>query len=142
MGIGLSDHTLSNTAAIMSIALGGVAVEKHFKLDNEDCGPDSSFSLLPEELAGLVEACNEAWMAVGKEGFNRSKQEKNSIKFRRSIYFVKDLPAGAVIKSGDVRRIRPGYGIEPKYLDDVIGRTLSRPVQCGQPTAWDCFSSD
>ena len=140
--VGLSDHTQSNAAAIMSIALGGVAVEKHFKLDDEDCGPDSSFSLLPEELGRLVEACNEAWLAVGKEGFQRAKQEQGSIKFRRSIYFMKDLPAGAVIKEGDVRRIRPGYGLEPKYFDDVIGRTLSVPVQRGQPTAWECFASE
>ena len=88
MLVGLSDHTQSNAAAIMSVALGGVAVEKHFKLDNEDCGPDLSFSLLPEELGGLVEACNEAWLAVGKEGFQRQTGKDNA-KFRRSIYFIR-----------------------------------------------------
>ncbi len=138
--VGLSDHTRSNLASIMSIALGGVAVEKHFKLDSEDCGPDSNFSLLPEELESLVNDCNDAWLALGNKKFSRSKSEKQNKKFRRSLYFVKNLKAGELVKFGDVRRIRPGFGLSPKYFDNIIGKVLIKKVYRGDPVNWECFS--
>lgn len=137
--VGLSDHTISNIASTVSIGLGAVAIEKHFQLDSCQDGPDSSFSILPNQLGSLVNDCRDAWLATRSEGFTRSSVEDTNMKFRRSIYFVKDLSAGMTIKAGDIRRIRPGYGLEPKYYDDVIGKTLSKSVGYGDPVSWECF---
>lgn len=131
--VGLSDHTTSNIAALTAIGMGAVAIEKHFKLDNEECGPDSSFSLSVEQLQKLVSECNDAWTAKGSIGFNRSESEKQNLVFRRSLYFVKNLQKGQVITEADVRRIRPGYGLPPKYYDDIIGKRVRIDVHRGEP---------
>ncbi|MFC4699933.1 pseudaminic acid synthase [Glaciecola siphonariae] len=138
--LGLSDHTISNLAAIMSIGLGAVAVEKHFKLDDKDCGPDASFSLLPSQLSSLVQDCQQASLALGDGDFERTKAESDNSKFRRSLYFVKDLPEGAPITQDAVRRIRPGFGLAPKHLDKIMGQSLTKAVERGDPVTWDCFS--
>ena len=131
--VGLSDHTTNNIAALTAIGMGAVAIEKHFKLNNEDCGPDSSFSLSVRQMGILVRECNDAWVAKGTPGFNRSKTEHKNMVFRRSLYFVQSLKKGQVIKPTDVRRIRPGYGLPPKYLSEVCGKRVSVDVERGQP---------
>lgn len=135
--VGLSDHTLSNIAAIAAVSLGAVAIEKHFTLDRAEKGPDSTFSLEPDELSSLVHDTKEAWLAIGKEGFARASVEDANRAFRRSVYFVKDLKAGQEIAFGDIRRIRPGYGLDPKHFAELIGRVLKEDVSRGQPTTWD-----
>lgn len=135
--VGLSDHTLCQTASIAATALGAVAIEKHFKVRKNDTGPDSSFSISPSELRSLVEKTNDISQALRSKNFGRSASERSNIRFRRSLYFVKDKKLGDTVKSSDIRRIRPGFGLNPKYLDDIIGRKLTKDVERGDPVAWD-----
>ena len=137
--IGLSDHTISNLAATTSIGLGACAIEKHFKLDGKDEGPDSSFSLSPSQFKSLVHECYEAWAALGSMSFSRPEVEKENTRFRRSLYFVKDLKKGAHVSIDNVRRIRPGYGLPPRFLSDIIGRILEHDVERGDPVSWENF---
>ena len=134
--IGLSDHSIGVGVPLASVALGSCIIEKHFKLDEKDCGPDSSFSLNVKQLADLVNDCKEAWKAKGKSGFLRADVEQKNIIFRRSLYFVKNLSKGQVICSNDVRRIRPGYGISPKYLSEIIGKRVKINIEKGDPVKW------
>jgi len=135
--VGLSDHTLGSTAATAAVALGACAIEKHFTLDRREKGPDSEFSMEPHELRDLIKVTHEAWAALGTGEFKRAiAEEKNKI-FRRSLYFVESLKAGAKISEKDVRRIRPGYGLAPKHLDEIVGRSVSRDVNRGEPVVWD-----
>jgi len=136
---GLSDHTLGTTASVAAVALGACVIEKHFTLSRADKGPDSEFSIEPEELKRLCQDTHDAWEALGQAGFERQPAEAGSKVFRRSIYFVRDLPAGSVIGHEDIRRIRPGMGLAPKYFDDLLGRRLKVAVQRGTPTSWDSF---
>ena len=134
---GLSDHTLDNTTAIASVAMGGCIIEKHFTLDRSGGGPDDSFSLEP---AGLVELCRgakTAWSALGGVDYGRKSSEQGNVKFRRSLYFVKDIKAGEIISAEAVRSVRPGYGLAPKHLDQVIGRRALKDVQANTPVAFN-----
>ncbi len=134
--IGLSDHSISNLAATTSIALGAVAIEKHFTLNKKDKGPDSEFSIEPKELKELVSQTNKSWEALGNENFIRSNEEiKNKI-FRRSLYFVEDMEIGEVITNINVRRIRPGFGLEPKYLNEIIGKKVTKKIKSGDRVEW------
>ena len=137
--IGLSDHTISNVAALAAIGMGAVAIEKHFKLDDSDCGPDSSFSLNIDQLSNLVIECKQAWVAKGQEEFTRSRVEVENTIFRRSLYFIKDLKAGHIITENDIKRIRPGYGISPKHFSTVIGKAVKKSVKRGEPVTWESF---
>lgn len=130
---GLSDHTLDNTTAIASVALGASIIEKHFTLDRNGGGPDDSFSLEPAEMAALCAGAKTAWQALGQVDYGRKSSEQGNVKFRRSLYFVKDLKAGEVITADAVRSVRPGYGLAPKYLEAVIGREVTRDVQASTP---------
>lgn len=134
--VGLSDHTLSNMAAILSIALGAVAIEKHFKLKDLDSGPDSSFSITPDQLKKLCEDCSIAHQALQSNNLLRPISEKGNKIFRRSIYFIKNLKKGHKINETDIKRIRPGYGLEPKYFDDILGKELSCDVERGDPVSF------
>ncbi len=134
--IGLSDHTTSNMAASLSIALGATAIEKHFKLDNKECGPDSSFSITPQKFQSLVKECDLSFEASRTKNFERPESENVNKKFRRSIYFVKDLPKGHILTKNDIKRIRPGYGIDPKYFDEIIGMKLSKNVERAEAVTW------
>jgi N-acetylneuraminate synthase len=134
--VGLSDHTLGTAAAVASVALGACLIEKHFTLSRQDKGPDSTFSLEPEDLRRLCAETQDAWAALGQGGFQRQAAEVGSRVFRRSLYFVRDLPVGAVIGPGDVRRIRPGMGLSPKYYDDVVGKTVVSPIARGDAVTW------
>lgn len=139
--VGLSDHTTTNIAALTAIGMGAVALEKHFKLDNTECGPDSSFSLDINQLYNLVVECNQAWIAKGNEEFVRPKIEAENTVFRRSLYFVKDLQVGHIITENDIRRIRPGYGISPKHFSIVIGKAVKKSIKRGEPVTWESFKN-
>lgn len=130
---GLSDHTLDNTTAIASIALGASIIEKHFTLDRRGGGPDDSFSLEPAELAALCRAVKTAWEALGRIDYGRKSSETGNVKFRRSLYFVKDLKAGEIITPDAVRSVRPGYGLKPNAINTVIGKKLKVNVRHGTP---------
>ena len=130
---GLSDHTLGTIASITAVGLGAVLLEKHFTLNRQDKGPDSEFSLEPDELKDLCELASQAKDAIGAPGFERQNVEKDNLHFRRSIYFVKDLKAGEVITAKSIRRIRPGYGLAPKNYDYVVGKTVNQDVHVGDP---------
>ncbi|MCY1292470.1 Pseudaminic acid synthase [compost metagenome] len=118
---GLSDHTLDNTTAIASVALGGSLIEKHFTLDRSGGGPDDSFSLEPHEFADLCRGSKIAWEALGSIDYGRKSSEIGNVKFRRSLYFVKSLKAGDIVTPDAVRSVRPGFGLAPKYLEQVLG---------------------
>ncbi len=135
--VGLSDHTMGNLASTTSIALGACVIEKHFTLSRKDKGPDSEFSLEPSELEQLCRDTREAWLALGKNGFSRQKAEESNKIFRRSLYFVKDLPAGHMVGPEDIRRIRPGMGLAPKHYSNLLGRRLKQNVTKGTPVTWD-----
>lgn len=134
---GLSDHTLDNTTAIASIALGASIIEKHFTLNRNGGGPDDSFSLEPADLEALCKGARTAWDAMGAVDYGRKSSEQSNVKFRRSLYFVKDLKAGDVITADAVRSVRPGYGLTPKYLDDVVGRVLKQDVSKATAVSWE-----
>lgn len=133
---GLSDHTLDNTTAIASVVLGASIIEKHFTLDRSGGGPDDSFSLEPSELAALCQGAKTAWSALGRVDYGRKSSEQGNAKFRRSLYFVRDLKAGDVVSGDAVRSVRPGFGLAPKHLPQVIGRRVLKDVDCGTPIDW------
>lgn len=133
---GLSDHTLDNTTAIASVAMGASIIEKHFTLDRRGGGPDDSFSLEPSELAALCQGAKTAWQALGRVDYGRKSSEQANVQFRRSLYFVKDLRAGDVITPDAVRSVRPGYGLQPKHLDQVVGKVVRVDVGANTPVQW------
>ena len=135
--IGLSDHTLDNTTALASIALGAAIVEKHFTLDRTGGGPDDSFSLEPSELEALCRDSRTVWDALGRVDYGRKSSEQGNAKFRRSLYFVKALKAGEAVTADAVRSVRPGYGLAPKFLDQIVGRVVRRDVDYATPVSWD-----
>ncbi|BDU52230.1 pseudaminic acid synthase [Limnohabitans sp. INBF002] len=137
---GLSDHTLDNTTAITSVALGAAIIEKHFTLDRKGGGPDDSFSLEPQDMKALCAGAKTAWHALGKVDYGRKSSEQANVKFRRSLYFVNDLKPGDVVSHQDVRSVRPGYGLAPKHLDAVIGKKVTRAIQAATPVDWDSIA--
>lgn len=132
---GLSDHTLDNTTCIASVALGASIIEKHFTLDRNGGGPDDSFSLEPAEMAALCRATKTAWKALGRVDYGRKSSEQGNVKFRRSLYFVKDLKVGDIITADSVRSVRPGFGLPPKYLGEIIGRKVKRAINKFEPVS-------
>ena len=130
---GLSDHTLDNTTAVASVALGASIIEKHFTLDRNGGGPDDSFSLEPADLKALCEGVNTSWLARGKVSYDKQSSENQNVKFRRSLYFVKNIKKGDNIAEDSIRSVRPGYGLAPKYLKKVLGAQLIRDVQKNTP---------
>lgn len=136
---GLSDHTLDNTTAITSVALGASIIEKHFTLDRSGGGPDDSFSLEPDELKELCVNARTAWSALGRVDYGRKSSEQGNVKFRRSLYFVRAMKAGDIITPEVVRSVRPGFGLAPKYLDGILGRRLLVDVDFATPVTSDSF---
>jgi len=136
---GLSDHTLGTTASVAAVAIGACVIEKHFTLSRADKGPDSEFSIEPDDLMRLCQDTHDAWQALGQEGYERQAAESGSKVFRRSVYFVRDLAAGSTIGADDIRRIRPGMGLAPKHHDALLGKRLKVSVERGTPTSWDLF---
>ncbi|MGB1558680.1 MAG: pseudaminic acid synthase, partial [Oceanococcaceae bacterium] len=135
--VGLSDHTLDNTTAICSVALGARIIEKHFMLARSDGGPDSAFSLEPPELKALCEGARTAFEALGQVDYGRKSSEQGNVKFRRSLYIVRDLKAGHRLTPDDLRSVRPGYGLPPKHLDAVLGRKLKQDVPRHTALSWE-----
>ena len=133
--IGLSDHTLGIGVAISSVAHGATVIEKHFTLKRSDGGVDAAFSLEPNEMKQLVEETARAWQSLGKAFIGPTEAEKPSITFRRSIYIVKDLKAGDILTKENVREIRPGLGLSPKNLDEVLGKKIKSSVKMGAALA-------
>ena len=138
--IGLSDHTIDNTTAISSVALGASIIEKHVTLDRNGGGPDDSFSLEEKELKELCKGAKIAWQSLGKVNYGRKSSEQGNVKFRRSLYFVKDIKEGEVITEEHVRSIRPGFGLMPKYLDKVINSTAAYDTVRGTPVSFNIIS--
>lgn len=130
---GLSDHTLNNTTAITSLAMGASIIEKHFTLDRSGGGPDDSFSLEPSDLAALCRDCKTAWEAMGSVNYGYKPSEQGNVKFRRSLYFVKDLEKGDLITSDAVRSVRPGFGVAPKHLNLVVGKKAKETIAKNTP---------
>ena len=137
--IGLSDHTLGVEVAIASVALGACLIEKHFTLRRADGGPDSGFSLEPDELRALVHGAMAAFEALGSGAPDRAEVEKGSMVFRRSIYVVRDVGAGEPFTAENVRIIRPGYGLAPRELPNVLGRKASGALSRGTALTWDAI---
>lgn len=135
--IGLSDHTLGITTAIAAVALGAHVIEKHFTLKREDGGPDAAFSLEPHELAELCSTTRDAWSALGHGDYTTKAVEKPNIKFRRSLYVVADIKKGEVFSDKNVRRIRPGYGLEPGAYREILGKTASCDISRGSALKWE-----
>lgn len=138
---GLSDHTIDNTTAITSVALGASLIEKHFTLDRNGGGPDDSFSLEPPELAALCRDTKTAWQALGKVDYGRKSSEQGNAQFRRSLYFVKDMKAGDMITEDCIRSVRPGYGLPPKMVEVILGKRLAHDVSANTPTTYLSFIS-
>ncbi len=130
---GLSDHTHGSAVAVASIALGGAVVEKHFTLARSDGGPDAAFSLEPQEFAALVTDCKRAWSAMGRVNYDLCGSEKGSMVFRRSLYVTKDIGAGEAFTRENVRSIRPGFGMAPRHLPEILGACASRDLKRGSP---------
>lgn len=137
--VGLSDHTLDNTTAIASVVLGASIIEKHFTLDRNGGGPDDSFSLEPKDLKELCIGAKTAWKALGKVDYGRKSSEQGNAQFRRSLYFVKDMKAGDVIDESCIRSVRPGFGLAPKFYDELIGKMLVQDVKKNTATRLDLF---
>ena len=135
--VGLSDHTLGVGVAVASVALGATVIEKHFTLSRADGGVDAAFSLEPAEMRALADETLRAWQGLGAVSFGAGEAESGSKVFRRSLYFVRDLPAGATVTAADVRAIRPGHGLPPSAADLVVGSTLRESVTRGMPVRWD-----
>ncbi|MBL4818708.1 MAG: pseudaminic acid synthase [Deltaproteobacteria bacterium] len=135
--VGLSDHTMGVGASVGAIALGATVIEKHFTLNRADGGVDSAFSLEPKEMAMLVTETRCVWKALGTVRYGATEAEKASRVFRRSLYVAQDLQAGEVLTRQNLRAIRPGHGLAPKYLKNLLGRKVSQPVKRGTPMQWE-----
>jgi N-acetylneuraminate synthase len=135
-GVGLSDHTMGVGVAVASVALGATVIEKHFTLARADGGVDSAFSMEPDEMRALVVETERAWQALGKVSYGPTEAERQSLVFRRSLYITQDLEAGDMLTRNNVRAIRPGSGLPPKYLDTLVGMRVTCAVRRGTPLDW------
>ena len=133
---GLSDHAPGSAACVAAIALGGAIIEKHFTFSRADGGPDAAFSLEPAEFKRLVEDCKSAWAALGRITYDLQGSERGNLRFRRSLYAVKPIKAGEPISRDNVRSIRPGFGLAPRHLDEIVGRKAARDIAYGEPLSW------
>jgi pseudaminic acid synthase len=137
---GLSDHAPGSAACVASIVLGGSIIEKHFTIARSDGGPDAAFSLEPDEFKKLVDDCKSAWAALGFVDYGLAQSEKANTRFRRSIYAVKPIKAGQVLTVDNVRVIRPGFGLPPKHMPEIIGRTAARDIAYGEALTWSAIA--
>ena len=135
--VGLSDHTMGIGVAVASVALGATVIEKHFTLSRADGGVDSAFSMEPEEMRQLVIESERAWQALGKISYGVTEAEKKSIVFRRSLYISQDMKKGDLLTPSNLRAIRPGSGLPPKYYDILLGKRIGCDVKAGQPMQWN-----
>ena len=135
--VGLSDHTAGIGVAVASVVLGASVIEKHFVLDRSEGGVDAEFSLQPEEFSALVQECKRAAVALGKVTYGGTAKEQASRKYRRSLYIAADMQAGDIFTAANLRSVRPGLGLEPKYLPMLLGKPIKRAVSKGTPMSWE-----
>ncbi|HKV41455.1 MAG TPA: pseudaminic acid synthase [Blastocatellia bacterium] len=138
--VGLSDHTLGIAVPVAGVALGACIIEKHFTLSRSRPGPDSAFSLEPDEFKAMVDSVRTVEKALGCVSYKVTPSEESSTVFRRSLFVVKDIKAGEVLSTENVRSIRPGYGLAPRHLVEILGRTATRNLHAGTPLSWDVIS--
>lgn len=138
--VGLSDHTLGIGVAVASVALGATVIEKHFTLSRAEGGVDADFSLEPKEMAQLVRECRTAWKALGEVSYAPTEQEKKSMQFRRSLYIVENMRSGEILTKKNLRSIRPGFGLSPKYYDMLLGKRVCQDVKRGTALDWNLIS--
>jgi len=137
--VGLSDHTMGVGVSVAAVALGATVIEKHFTLNRADGGVDANFSLEPHELSNLVLETERAWQALGRISYGPTEKEKASLQFRRSLYIARDMKAGEQLNTENLRAIRPGFGLAPKYLEQLLGRRVPRDLAKGTPVSWGIF---
>ncbi len=137
--VGLSDHTMGVGASVAAIAFGATIIEKHFTLSRADGGVDSQFSLEPNELRSLVVETERAWLALGKVQYGPTESEISARSRRRSLYIGEDMQAGDILTTTNLRRIRPGLGLPPKFFDIILGKRVNQNVKRGTPVSWDLF---
>ncbi|MBD7943032.1 pseudaminic acid synthase [Psychrobacillus sp. Sa2BUA9] len=135
--VGLSDHTMGIGVAVASVALGATVIEKHFTLSRADGGVDSAFSMEPSEMKELVIETERAWQAMGKVTYGPTEVEKASLKFRRSIYVAQDINSGEKFTKKNIKIVRPGYGLEPKYYEKIINKLARKDYKAGTPIMID-----
>lgn len=135
--VGLSDHTMGIGTAIAAVTLGATVIEKHFTTSRAEGGVDATFSMEPHELKMLVEETERAWQSIGQVTYGPTEVEKPSLEHRRSLYIAEDLKEGDLLTKENIRAIRPGHGLAPKYLDVVIGKTIKKTVKKGTPLSWE-----
>ncbi|WP_153732394.1 pseudaminic acid synthase [Sporosarcina obsidiansis] len=138
--VGLSDHTMGTGVAVASVALGATVIEKHFTLSRADGGVDSAFSMEPDEMATLVAETERAWQAMGHVTYGVTEAEKESLKFRRSVYVSEDIKAGDQLTTDNIRVIRPGYGLAPKHYNRLLGMKVSQDIAAGTPVSWELLN--
>ena len=137
--VGLSDHSMGIGVSVASVSMGATVIEKHFTLDRSDGGVDSAFSMEPEEMKSLVIESERAWQSVGKIQYGPSLKEIESRQYRRSLYFIEDIKEGEEITKNNMRRIRPGLGLPPKYYSQILGKKVNQDIKRGTPVGWDKF---
>ena len=140
--VGLSDHTMGVGVALASVALGATVIEKHFTLDRSEGGVDSAFSMEPSEFKLLVEESQKAWEALGNVSYERGESETKSLVFRRTLYIAEDVKAGEILTEKNLRAVRPGLGIAPKYIDSFLGKRVVRDYKKGTPVNWDIIANE
>lgn len=138
--VGISDHTPGIGVSVAAVAMGATVIEKHFTLDRAEGGVDSQFSMEPQELRSLVIESRYAWDGIGDVRYGPGIAEANSRIFRRSLYFVEQIHSGEVIEARHIRRIRPGYGLPPKYETHVLGKIANQDIERGTPVTWESFT--
>jgi N-acetylneuraminate synthase len=138
--VGVSDHTLGIAVPVAAVALGATIIEKHLCLSRSEPGPDSAFSLEPGEFRAMVDAVRVAEKALGRVHYGVDPSEAASRAFRRSLFVVRDIQAGEVFTTANIRSIRPGHGLPPKFLPEILGRRASRNLERGTPLSWDAIS--
>jgi N-acetylneuraminate synthase len=138
--VGLSDHSMGVGVSVASVALGATVIEKHFTLNRADGGVDSTFSMEPAEMSQLVVETDRAWQALGQVSYGPTEAEKKSTQFRRSLYIVQDIKAGDILTRENVRAIRPGLGLPPKYLDVILGKSVRQEIKMGTALRWEMLS--
>lgn len=135
--VGLSDHTLGIGVALASVALGATVIEKHFTLSRADGGVDAAFSMEPTEMQQLVIESERAWQALGEIKYSATKDEETSLTFRRSLYIGQDMESGDLLTADNLRIVRPGKGLSPKFFDVLVGKSVKQAVRRGTPVTWD-----
>jgi len=134
--VGLSDHTMGLGVSIAAIAHGATVIEKHFTLDRNDGGVDSDFSMEPSEMSSLVIETKRAWQSLGEVKYGPTKSEESSVKYRRSLYIAQDMKSGEVLSEKNLRVVRPGYGLHPRYFEELLGTKVLKDIKKGEALNW------